>query len=328
VVSHAVLQRRNQEVEARRAKALTRVDTLATQQQALGGRLVTEVGELEKREVALQQHEQAESSAGLIASITRRLTIWRTSAPRRSFTEALLSQYKSVSTRLREASQFSDEVQLCALEMQNELDRLHRELADSQHNQTVARERITELNEVLAGLEAVEVSEAERERRRDRLTFDLRTAMIDLELHRTATSQCQQHLQPARALRDTVLSLHEQMSTYVVQATHTVDAAGRSVHALGTMADAPAVVAELQQSIDELHGAMDATEHYIDQSQRFLAEVLPRLRDRIERANAEDSVFIGETRDLIEGTAQRFTDDVELRTAAQAEVDKFLSGDD
>ena len=327
VVSHAVLQRRKHEVETRRASALARVDTLATQQSDLGQQLVAEVSELEKREVALQRHEQAESQAGLIASITRRLTVWRTAAPRRSFTEALLAQYKTVSTRLREASQFSDEVQLCALEMQEELDRLHRDLSDAEHNQHVARERIAELHSALAEVEEdPSLSDAERERRRDRHTYDLRTAMIALELHKTAAVQCGRHLEPARALRDTVLHLHEQMSTYVVQATHTVDSAGRSVHALGTMADAPAVVSELQQSIDELHAAMDATEHYIDQSQRFLAEVLPSLRDRIEKANAQDSAFIGETRDVIEGTARRLTDEAELRTAAQAEVERFLSG--
>ncbi|MFT4628219.1 MAG: hypothetical protein ACI8PZ_006914 [Myxococcota bacterium] len=327
-LSHSVLQRRRKDNETRRGAALDRVDDLATTHEALGQNLAAEVGELQRREVELQQHEQTASQTGLIVAITRRLTPWRTAAPRRSFTEALLVQYNNVSTRLREASRFSDEVQLCALEMQQELDRLHKDLADAVHNQSVARSRIQELHATLALLdEDDDLGDAERVRLRDRVTFELRTEMITLQLHTTAAEQCRQHLAPARALRDTVLTLHEQMSTYVIQATHTVDAAGRNLQALGKMADAPAVVAELQESIEELHAAMDATEHYIESSRRFLADVLPELRNRIEAANVEDATFVTTQLARLEGDVVRLEDDTELRAAAEAEVDAHLVGE-
>ncbi|MEL7416335.1 MAG: hypothetical protein AAGJ92_10670, partial [Pseudomonadota bacterium] len=57
-----------------------------------------------------------------------------------------------------------------------------------------------------------------------------------LELFKAAVGLCRQHIPPARALRDTVLQLHEEMAQYVLSATHTVNAAAMQRNALAFQA--------------------------------------------------------------------------------------------
>ncbi len=328
-LSHAVLLQRREEAEAHRRTALVQVDGLAGTQRELRQGLAEDVSALEAQQGALRDVQRSESDTGLLAVLTRPLTSRRNAVARRSISEGLNEQYQHVSVRLREASQFSDELELCSLELQRELDRLHRDLADAIHNQRIAAERITVARDDLDAIEAdATITEAERDRLRDRFTFDLRSEEINQHLHQAAAEQCEQHVEPARALRDTVLSLREQMAAYVLQASHTVAASGRRLQALGMLGDAPTVVAELQESIDELHAAMEATQHYIDQSQRFLSHVLPDLRNRIEGAAEKEATELTGRLENLKEAGARHAADKAMREAAIDEVERHLAGED
>lgn len=328
-LTHAMLQRRQQEVQQRHQKAMGQVSDLLETNKELGAELKSGIDTLTRQRSELRKMEQQETDSSLLASLVRPFTARRTALARRSIAEGLLQQYEKVSVRLREATAFSDELKLCALEMQQEVDRLHRELGQALHNQRVAATRVLECEQALQALERDEgLTPEQRARRRDRYTFDLRTEMVALELYKAAAELCRQHLPPARALRDTVLQLHEDMAQYVLSATHTVNAAGRRIQGLGMLADAPIVVTELQESIDSLNEAMAATADYVEQSQRLIAEVLPELSARVaaetEATEAALTVELG----AIDRTKSRKEAERALRDAAEAEIDRLLGGSD
>ena len=142
-----------------------------------------------------------------------------------------------------------------------------------------------------------------------------------MALFQAGADLCRQELEPARALRDTVLQLHEEMARYVMQATSSVNAAGRRIQALGVAADAPSVVAELNSSLQQLDAAMNATEHYLDQAQHLLTEVLPELSARVERDASERRLDIADDIDALSRERARALADRALREAADAEVE-------
>lgn len=284
-LTHALLQRRRQEVAERHQRAVGRVSDLLEAQRRVGAELGEGLVTLQKDRGELQRMEEARSG-GLLATLVRPFTVRRSAIARRSIAEGLIRQYEQVNVRLREATAFSDELELTALELQQEVDRLHRERADALHDGRIAAERVLACEAGLAELDALDLGPEERERRRDRYTFDLRTESVALALFQAAAELCQQHVGPARSLRDTVLQLREEMARYVLAASHTVNAAGRRIQGLGMLADAPVVVGELQRSLHELEAAMQATAAYVERSHALLTDVLPELSARI-RAETE-----------------------------------------
>ncbi|MDP7112419.1 MAG: hypothetical protein QGH45_10660 [Myxococcota bacterium] len=72
---------------------------------------------------------------------------------RRSVAEGLLQRYETASQCLRRASAFSDELRLCALELQQQVDELHAELAKSEDNRLRAAEAVVSLDDAIAALE-------------------------------------------------------------------------------------------------------------------------------------------------------------------------------
>ena len=74
-------------------------------------------------------------------------------------------------------------------------------------------------------------SEGERARRVDQLTFELRNESLNMELFGVAEELAVNSLSPSRALRDTVMELHEAMAGYVMNASGAVDNAGRRIQA-------------------------------------------------------------------------------------------------
>ncbi|MEZ4320447.1 MAG: hypothetical protein R3F61_23405 [Myxococcota bacterium] len=324
-LTHATLAKRREEVQARHQRALGQVSDLHTSQQVIADELGKGMMRMRTHGDELDRIREDESTTGLLASIMRPFTARRHALARRSVAEALLAQYEGVSVRLREATAFSDDLKLCALEMQDEVDRLHRDHAAAVHNQKLAAERVLEIEAELAQLDGrADLNDAEKDRRHDQLTFELRTETIALDLFNASAIQCQQHLEPARTLRDTVLELHEDMSKYVLSATHTVNAAGRRIQGLGMMADAPVVVSELQASIEELNTAMEATAQYVESSRHMIAEVLPELSKRLE---VEAAIEAAETADSLEEVSRersRRMAERTLREAAQAEIDALL----
>lgn len=327
-LTHALLQRRREEAAQAQRDAMRRVDRLQTTQQTLGDGLVGGLDELAQTRDVLKELEAEASDTSLIASLMRPFTARRSTMARRSVAEGLLAHYEAVSVTLREATAFSDELKLTALELQQEVDRLHRELGEALHNQRVAAQRLLELEAALQAIEAdPDLTPEQRDRRRDRYTFDLRTEAIALELFKAAAQHGRHHLPSARALRDTVLQLHEDMAGFVLSATHTVNAAGRRIQGLGMLADAPTVVAELQTSLVELDRAMRATADYVEGSQTLLSEVLPELSAALDaKAEASASVLHSEL-EGVDRARQRQLAEQALREAAEAEIRELL-GDD
>lgn len=323
-LTHATLARRREEVQARHQRAMTQVNQLNGTQTELSTELTEGLSRMKVQGEELQRLQEEESASGIFATLRRTFGSRRAALARRSVAEALLAQYETVSVRLREATAFSDDLKLCALEMQDEVDRLHRDLEAAVHNQKLAAERVLQIESELAELDGKTSPVADR--RRDQLTFELRTETIALDLFGASAEQCQHHLNPARTLRDTVLELHEDMARYVLTATHTVNAAGRRIQGLGMMADAPIVVSELQAGIEELNSAMEATAEYVEQSRHMISEVLPELSDRLEREAAlEAAETQGSLEEVSRDRARKLAERA-LQDQADAEIDAFLRG--
>lgn len=325
VPTQALLARKRDELVARQADRLRQVDDMLRAQQAVSEALRDELGSLREKGEVLDELEARASEGGLLAALTRTLTRRRTMLERQSVTEGLIAQYETVNGRLRKATAFSDELRLCALDLQHQVDQLHQDLARSLRNEQRCAERIRDLEEKLAGLdETLGLSPEASERLRDKLTFEERTEVVNLELFMAEARLARQHLEPARKLRDTMLSLHEDMARFVVAATSTVNAAGRRIQALGMAADAPVVVQELQQSLDELQSAMDATEAYVAQSQTLLTDVLPELARRLEQQQEVHDELGGDALDEYSRERARSLASQALQDAAEEEVDAAL----
>ncbi len=323
-ITHAQLARRRELHRRQQSASMRRVDALVQTQQSLGRELGAGLDQLRAQSAELQRLESERTDGSFLASLVRPFTARRTALARRSVAEELLKVYERTSARLREATAFTDELKLCALELQQEVDRLHRELAEATHNERVAARRVLEAEDALAELERAGLEPDELARRRDRFTFDLKTEAVNLELYRVAAEQCRQHLGPARALRDTVLQLHEDMARYVINATHTVNASGRRIQGLGVMADAPIVVQELQESLDELSEAMDATVRYIADSQRLVEEILPDLSARLDARDEADNLELTASLEEVDRARARKMAERALREAADREIDDLL----
>ncbi|MCA9494634.1 MAG: hypothetical protein KC621_32120 [Myxococcales bacterium] len=324
-LTQAVLHRRRQEVAERHQRALGKVNEMVATQKRLGGELSDGMASLSRTRAELEATEQA--ATGLLATLTRPFTARRTALMRRSVAEELFKRYEATSVRLREATAFTDELKLVALELQHEVDRLHRELGEATRHRRTCAERVLRAEHALAELDGEALTPEERERRRDRYTFDLRTEAVDGALYETAVELCRHHLDPARALRDTVLKLHEEMASYVLSATHTVNAAGRRIQGLGMLADAPLVVAELQASLGELDEAMQATARYVEEGQRMVAEVLPELSARLRTELEVTEQALCVELDGIDREKARLDAERALRRAADAEIADLLKGE-
>jgi len=324
-LTHAVLQRRREAVRTHQEEALTEVQGHLSTQRVIANELDDGIRTLSTHREELHRLESEANDGSLLAALVRPFTARRTALARSSVTEALVVRYEAVSVRLREATAFSDELKLTALELQQEVDRLHRELGESLHNQRVAAQRVLQAQEALDALDAnAELSPEQKDRRRDRFGFDLRTETVALDLHKAASEHCRNHLPAARSLRDTVLQLHEEMAAYVLGATHTVNAAGRRIQGLGMLADAPTVVAELQESLDALQEAMEATAAYVETSQDLVAKVLPELAARVAAAGEAGAAVTEADLRMLNREKRRAMAERALREAAEEEISDLL----
>lgn len=283
----AGLQRRQTEIHERHARARVRVGSLLETQRRVGAELSEGLTVLAQQRTEMDAVERRPADGGLFASLLRPLIGRRAALARQSIALGLIERYEYVSGRLREATRFSDDLRLCALELQAEVDGLHDDLEHAIAQERLAAALVLDLERQLEALDRDRhTPDPTRERQRDQWTFELQSAAVSLTLYGHAVGVFRQHLEPARALRDTVLRLYQDMAGYVLAATQTVNAAGRKITALGALADVPTVVGELQQSLDALGLAIEATTQWIDRSQEFVAHVLPDLSARL-RAEAE-----------------------------------------
>ncbi len=324
--SQAQLHEKREAIHKRHKSALAKVDELVRTQDELGKALNGELKNLKQHEKTLQELEARDTDDSMWASLVRRFSARNAILGRKSVAEALLRQYEVASTRLRQATAFSDELRLTALELQDQVDQLHQSRVEAKGNERIAAQRVIQTELELEGLEGTEhgYTEEEAARRIDQLTFQLRSESLNLELFRASSELAAESLSPTRALRDTVMELHEGMSGYVMNASGAVDSAGRRIQALGMAADAPLVVAELQESLTELGTAMEVTAAYVEQTQRLLTEVLPdlstRIRDEVENRNL---LLTDELHEVSRERAKALADRA-LQAEAEAEVAAWL----
>ncbi len=322
--SQARVVDRDRALAKRRKEAIERVDGLVQTHAQVGDELSRDLATLDHSGRALDAIERSAQETGFVASLVRRFTRRRTMLERRSATEELLQHYEKVSVRLRRSSAFSDELRLCALELQTDVEMLSKEFAEAQENARMAAQRVMDIElalDKLGGGAKDDLGQLE-----DTLNFELRQCTVNLQLYQTAAEVCRENIVPARDLRDTVMHLHEQLSEFVVKASGTVNQSGRRIQALGMAADAPAVVAELQESLAELQDAMEITTAYVENTRHLVGKVLPRLTADLEarkEVNRIDSLYQVDdiTRERAHAAAERA-----LREAAEAEIDALEKG--
>lgn len=315
-------------IQQRHDRALGQVNEMFRTHHTLGKAIRSDLAGLKKHSESLHELEQAaEQEQGMLAALVNRFIQRRTVLSRRSETKSLLSKHASVSTRLRKASAFTDQLRLESLELQQEVQSLHTEIGTSKGNAKIAAEHILVLEAASQKVEEdASVDEDLRAQTLDTLRFEIRQETHNLELFQALEQMCRQHLTPAQKLRDTVTKLQEEMSEFVVHATGTVDAAGRRIQALGAAADAPMVIQELQESMADLSQAMQVTENYVQQTQELLSRVLPELTAQV-KAEAETRNFVFESKlEGIDRAHAKTLAQKALKAQAEKEVEQLLRG--
>lgn len=323
--SQADLLAERDDLQRKHDATLDRVGALVQGHKALSEEVGAELTTALERKQALEALQAKDAESGLLASISRALTRRRAILERKSAAEELVTQFQAVQVSLSRASAFSDELRLCALELQAEVDRLHQESARAGRNATLCAQKVLEIEAALDALDAVsDLSADDRARYRDALQFEERSLGIALELYRARRELCRRELGPARELRDTVLSLHEDMARFVQQASASVGGQGHRIQALGLAADAPVVVAELHQRMQGMDDLAAASQVYIDQAQHLLTEVLPELSHRMEAASRMRALEVSGDLDALSRERARELADRALMEAAEAEVSQAL----
>ena len=132
-----VLDRHN-EIQRHHDSALEQVDEMFRAQKKLGKSIKSDLAGLKKHSETLDNLEQEEGQQGILASLVSRFVQRRTVLNRRSETQALLAKHASVSTRLRKASAFTDQLRLESLELQQEVQTLHEEIRRAKANGKMA----------------------------------------------------------------------------------------------------------------------------------------------------------------------------------------------
>jgi hypothetical protein len=320
-----------QVVDRERGTALVaQVSGLAQEQQALSEALQEDLAALQATGQDLDALQGA-PGGGMLDALVRRFRRRQEILARRSAAEGLLVRYEAVSTQLQRASAFSDELHLCALELQAEVDRLHHTMGLDARNARLAAEQLLALEQQVDALEAPHSRGADgpgTARELDASRFRLRTTALALELSEAAVQLGHQQLAPARELRDMVQGLHEEMAAFVLAASATANAAGHRIQALGMAADAPLVVTELQESLAELSHAMESTEAYVIEARRLMDTVLPDLSARLAAQSETHDVAARLSHDdgaQLSRQDARLLAEKALRDAAMAEVESWLT---
>ncbi len=325
------------ETSARQIAAVARVDRLVRSRTSLAEGLQDELQSLRETGAALDRAEAEATAPGLLASLGRVLGRRSGALARQSIAAELLRQYEVVTASLQRASAFTDELELCARELQREVDQLHERVGRARTGTAAAAARVEALSAQLAALDAPggptnadgqAIPEHERARLGDRLRYEERSESTALALFRASAELAADELGPARALRDTVLALHADMARFVLEATSAVNTSGRKVQALGLAADTPLVVTELHAALEQLDATMAATASTIDEAHALLTQVLPALNREIRSRTSADHLLLRDDLDSLSRERAREQADRALREAAEAEVQHYLRTDE
>ena len=329
--SQVALVEKKEELQRGNNRSMQRVGDLARTQDELNRELGGELAVIQDHAEELDQLETQAAQSGIMAALARTFSRRRMILQRRSVAEGLLSRYEAASRCLRRASAFSDELRLCALEMQQQVEQIHEDASTSARNGQRAAEQVMVLERALeqldeGGQDVDQLTADARAQRRDELEFLQRSTTLQLELFQARVEMLHTELGPARALRDTVMELHGEMARFALNASSSLDTAGRRIQALGAAADTPTVIAELQESLGDLGKAMISTEQYVQQAQHLLTTVLPDLNAKLEAGARTDSLALVDDLDEIDRERSRELADRALRDAAKDEVDETVKG--
>ena len=307
-------------LDARHTETLERVGGLVRDQRSLTTTIAADIASLRRDGDTLQALEAtATEASGILGALTRRLGRRSRMLERRTVAARLQEQYAEVHTTLRKASAFADELRLCSVELALEVDRLHADVEESLEAVVDVEARIEAVDSELAALEAR--ADATDARRIDRLRFERADLETAATLHETKARLCAQEVEPARSLRETVHSLHQEMAHYVLHASGSIEGSGRRIQALGLAADAPVVVSELQAGLDQLDLAMSATEAYLEQAHDMLTRVLPELSEQIRAQGSQAALELEAGLTALEQVRRGQASEADLKAAALAEVE-------
>jgi len=319
VPSHAETLAREKQILRRHRDAVQRIDRFAVQQRQVGDELDRELATLLEQSATLDALEERQRETGFLAALTRRFTARADLLARRSVAERLLRHFEVVNGKLAQAAHVVDELRLTSLELQQDVDGLHAELAEATDEEVRLAARIAEIEDELD----VITEDPTAARRIDQLMFEERTAATDVALWHARARIAREGLEPARTLRDDVLDLHGEMARFVTAARGAVGEAGRRIAAMGAAADAAVVVDELRASLDELQSAIGATEQYVASTRHLQEQVLPEITAQLEAHYATQGQALPRAGAADRAEARRRADQA-LLDAAEAELAALL----
>lgn len=295
-------------------EGVARVTELVRARRDVTGALAHELQALRGAGQALEALEEADRSKGVLAAVTRVIGRRGRGAERDSAARRLQDQHQQALIAVRRAGAFADELAACARGLQAEVDRLHDEADRARAARAAAEGDARALEAEVQALDALP-DLGPHARRVDQLQVQLRLALSAVQLQATEEALAVDALAPVRALREQVLTLHEDVAGYVHAAGRAVRAAGVRATAVALAADAPLVLADLHGALDQLGEAVAAGQACVNQVQDLLHRVLPELTAELQAralAGPPPPALPAETGDLA------------LRHAAVEEVEALL----
>jgi hypothetical protein len=318
----AALVARQERLLSSRRSNIARIKELEEAHYSISEELGSDLQAMQAHGKELDAVQQRESEKGLMAALARTFNRRSLVLQRRSVTEDLVRKYEAVNRVLSRASVFADELQLVALDLRDQIDQLHGQLANDRENMRSSAERVLEIESQLARLDGDHgLGDAVAARFRDQLDYEERAESGRLALLRASVAMASDELAPARAYRDTAQEMHQQMSELVLKVGGAVRGSGRQIEVLGMAGDAPMVVAELVESMADLDRAMVATERYIEHARELFTHTVPALSQEVERAHGVQSLLMVDDLEELSREQARAMADRALLEAAEAEVD-------
>jgi len=204
-----------------------------------------------------------------------------------SVEDVLRRQYEASLVRVKEAAELADRLAVAESDLHDEVERLNTRIIDSARNEGLAADHILAL-----------------QRERDRLQFELETAMPDeagktrehqrtldrirrvladhsvrLQLYTTAEGRLSRLKDSTRLLIETIQNLRSDVTQYVMAASEKLDLVAGQIRAIGTAADASVVMLEMKRSLDAMTEALDQTTRFVADTQLYFRQSLPHLLD-------------------------------------------------
>jgi hypothetical protein len=310
-------------MQAAHATTLGHVEGLVREQAEVSKRLNGGISDMQSKGTEL---EKVGLNDGWLARISRLVSRRGEVLARRSISEALVKIHEKSVLDTQRASAVADNLKRCAAELHLGVADLHQERATALQNMKAGAEHVLVLEDALEAAEASDLAGPELTQRVDGLEFDERVVSAEVALLRAHAALCDDEIEAASALRDTVQSMYEDMSKFVMNAGQAVSGAGRKIQALGMAADAATVVLELNASMEELDVAMVETSAYLAQADELLTRVLPDLNARLSATDGTRRLTDNLELKQIGRDRARALADQALREAAEAEVDQLSEG--